>query len=187
MSIARAYANALFQATKSMAAELDETEKELQEFVAAVELRKEAKIALYGPLVPAKEKVELVSAIVKKAECSKLTADFLMLLARKNRLGVLNRIREEFSSIRIEAQGGVSGRLVSAEALDPAELETLVKAFSRKLGKPITFRTFVDPALVAGVKVTVNGVTYDGTLRAQLERLRDEVTRKNHDGQAGHA
>ena len=29
--------------------------------------------------------------------------------------------------------------------------------------------------ILAGMKVTVNGVTYDGTLRSQLQKLRDQV------------
>jgi F0F1-type ATP synthase delta subunit len=59
--------------------------------------------------------------------------------------------------------------------LAEADIDTLTKAFSQKLGKKVAFRVAIDPSLLAGMKVTVNGVTYDGTLRSQIHKLRDHL------------
>jgi F0F1-type ATP synthase delta subunit len=44
------------------------------------------------------------------------------------------------------------------------------------LGRKVAFRVSTDPSLLAGVRVTVSGVTYDGTLKAQLEQLKDKIS-----------
>lgn len=88
-------------------------------------------------------------------------------------MGLLARVRDELATTRLAAQGGIRGSLVAAEAMNPEDIQSLAKAFGKKLGKAVAFQVSTDPALLAGVKVTVNGVTYDGTLRVQLQRLRD--------------
>ena len=55
------------------------------------------------------------------------------------------------------------------------DVEALAKAFGKKLNKRVAFHVSTDPSLLAGMKVTVNGVTYDGTLRSQLQKLRDQI------------
>jgi F0F1-type ATP synthase delta subunit len=57
--------------------------------------------------------------------------------------------------------------------MNEADVKNLAKAFSEKLGKRVAFQSSTEPALLAGLKVTVNGVTYDGTLRSQIQKLRD--------------
>ncbi len=84
-------------------------------------------------------------------------------------------MREAFHVIRLAAEGGVAGRLEVAEVISEADVSQLAKAFSEKFGKKVAFRVSQDPSLLAGIKVTVNGVTYDGTLRAQIQKLRDRV------------
>jgi F-type H+-transporting ATPase subunit delta len=88
---------------------------------------------------------------------------------------VFGEIRNAYRSVRLEAEGGVSGRLVSADPLSESDIKGLADAFQRKLGKPVAFRVSTDPSLLAGMKVIVNGVTYDGTLKSQLQQLRDLV------------
>jgi hypothetical protein len=50
-------------------------------------------------------------------------------------------------------------------------------AFGARIGRKVSFETHEDPSLLAGVKVTVGGVTYDGTMRSQLSRLRETLSR----------
>jgi F-type H+-transporting ATPase subunit delta len=87
----------------------------------------------------------------------------------------LPAILESYNSVRLLAEGGVPGRLVAAEPVSDQDVQGLAQAFSKKLGKKVAFQVSTDPSLLAGMKVTVNGVTYDGTLRSQLQRLRDRL------------
>lgn len=179
MSVATAYAKALYlaaiesKAAPEAAALCDTAQKQLDALVSAVDSSKELQIALHSPVTTAKEKADIVQALANKSGAPTLVTHFLVLLANKGRLSILKQVLDEFNSVRLLAEGGVPGRLVAAEAMSEADIEGLAKAFSKKLGKRVAFNVSTDSSLLAGVKVTVNGVTYDGTLRSQLQMLRD--------------
>jgi F-type H+-transporting ATPase subunit delta len=179
MSVAKAYAKALYEAASEgkgqseLSRICDELETQLQTFVKIVSSTKEARIALESPVTTSKEKAAVVDAISKKLEASQLFSRFVHLMASKERLGILAEVADVFTSVRLEAEGGVSGKVISAEPMTDSDVDSLAKAFTKKLGKRVEFQVSTEPSLLAGVKVVVNGVTYDGSLRSQLEQLRD--------------
>jgi F-type H+-transporting ATPase subunit delta len=178
MSVAKAYAKALFETLseqKVQASAVDTLEQQLDEFITTIEGAKDAKIALFSPVTTSREKVALVQKLAQAMSLSGLLPNFLQLLARKSRLVMIREVREAFHQVRLNAEGGVAGQVVSAEPMDQKDIENLAQAFSKKLGKRVAFQVSTDASLLAGMKVTVNGVTYDGTLRAQLQKLRDQV------------
>lgn len=179
MSVANVYAKALLgavsekEAGKDLVAQYDQIETQLDAVLAAIDSSKEAQVALWSPVTNAKEKAAVVRELAAKMSLSPMIATFLVLLANKGRLSLLREVRNEFTAARLLAEGGVHGKLVSAEPIERADVDGLAKAFSKKLGKKVAFQVSTDPSLLAGMKVTVNGVTYDGTLRSQLQKLRD--------------
>jgi F-type H+-transporting ATPase subunit delta len=176
MSAAKSYARALYENAKENGTSsevMDQIEKQMDFLQGVMAGSKELRIALLGPITTVKEKISLIEELSKKFEFSQQLSQFLVLLAKKGRLPVLTEIRDSFNSVRLNLEGGVAGKLVSAEPMVEADIDILAKAFSQKLGKKVAFRVSTDPSLLAGMKVTVNGVTYDGTLRSQLQKLRD--------------
>jgi F-type H+-transporting ATPase subunit delta len=177
MSVSTSYAKALYQAAKDSkinADALSEIESQLGIFALSFETSKEMRVALLGPMTTSKEKVALVEGIANKIGFQPLLSQFLVLLARKGRLSLLGKMKDAFSSIRVTEEGGVIGKLVTAEPLGEADINSLAKAFGQKLGKKVAFQVATDSSLLAGIKVTVNGVTYDGTLRSQIQKLREQ-------------
>jgi F-type H+-transporting ATPase subunit delta len=177
MSVATAYGKALFEAAQEggvSADQLIQIESELDRFSETLAESSDLRVALYGPLATAHEKTSIIEKFSEKLSISPLTIRFITLVAAKGRLHALADIRKAFSTIRIQSEGGVGGELVTAEGIDAADVESLAASFGKKLGKKVAFRVLVDPDLLAGMKVTVGGVTYDGSLRSQLERLRDQ-------------
>jgi F-type H+-transporting ATPase subunit delta len=176
MSAANSYARALYEAAKDnreSSENLDLIEKQITGFISVLGTSKELRAALLAPITTTREKISIVEDLSKRLGITSFLQQFLVLLARKERLPLLAKICDSFAEVRLKAEGGVSGQLVAAEPMSESDISTLVKAFSQKLGKKVAFRVSTDPLLLAGMKVTVNGVTYDGTLRSQLQKLRD--------------
>lgn len=176
MSVAKAYAKALHEAAKDAQATSDtfiQLEAEMDQFGKTLAGSPQLKSALTAPITSSKEKSMIVEALAAKAGYSPLFRQFLTLLAKKSRLDVFEKIRDTFAIVRLEAEGGTLGKLETAEPIEPSDVESLSAAFSKKLGRKVSFKVTTDSSLLAGMKVTVNGVTYDGSLASQLRRLRD--------------
>ena len=180
MSVTHVYAKALYQAavdgrnTNEITQVCNELDTQLSELIVLIHSSKDLEIALQAPITTSKEKARVMKSLAAKLGYGRLMTDFLVLLANKGRLVFLSAIRDQFSIVRLKAEGGVSGVLTAAETVSQADIDLLAKSFSKKLGKKVAFQVKTDASLLAGIKVTVNGVTYDGTLRSQLLRLRDQ-------------
>lgn len=175
MSVARSYARALFEVSQTRDTSLDQITAELHLVWGYMNSSKEARVAFLSPAIAAKDKVMAIQEVSRRAGFSPLVAYFLQLLGKKERLSFLPEIQKAFNQVRLEAEGAVEGQLVSADPMEAKDIEDLARAFSKKLGKKVVFRAMIDPTLLAGIKVTVNGVNYDGTLRSQLQRLREKL------------
>lgn len=173
MSLPRVYARALWGVSSSSQGEVAQ---ELGAFFSAVHSDAMLRVALFGPVVSSSEKVRILRPILEKCGQGAIAQNFLILLAKKGRLDLLGDILSAYEDVRWEAVGGVRGVVRSAEPLSESDLSGLAEAFSTRLNKKISFRTETDPSLLAGLSVTLQGVTYDGTLRSQLSRLRERVS-----------
>lgn len=185
MSIAKSYARALYETAREANASVDDLnqlEVQMDAFMDFLNSSKDAKTILLSPVTSAKDKGLYFQSVAKVSGISTTLANFLSLLARKGRLTIFEDIRRAFRVTRLDAEGGVEGQLESAEPIGKDDVETLSKAFSKKFGKKVAFQIFTDPTLLAGMKVTVNGVTYDGTLRSQFQRLRDQLAQSRAEG-----
>ncbi len=175
MSVAKSYARALFDSVREKGGAVETVGVELAAFASVAESSKDLGRVLYGPVVNSAEKTSVIGAIGQKMGVSAATLNFLTLLARKGRVALLPQIVAAWDAVRLAAEGGVQGSLETAEAIGEADVRGMADAFSKKLSKKVAFKVSVDPTLLAGVKITVAGVTYDGTLKSQLQRLRERV------------
>ncbi len=175
MSVANSYANALYEALcdSHQKGQIAKAEDQLAQLASVLKTSREARVALISPLATLKEKTAFVEEFAKKQGFGELETRFILLLTRKGRLNILGDIVDAFHTLHLVREGGVPGLLTVAEPMSDFDIETLSKVLGNKLGKKVTFRVSTDPSLLAGMKVTVNGVTYDGTLRSQLQKLRD--------------
>jgi F-type H+-transporting ATPase subunit delta len=103
---------------------------------------------------------------------------FIGLMVARHRADYLGATAECFRELVDEREGQVRVEVVSAVALDGQALASLEKALVEGLGKRVVLEKRVEPALLAGVQVRVGGLSLDGSLRGQLERLKEKLARK---------
>jgi F-type H+-transporting ATPase subunit delta len=88
-------------------------------------------------------------------------------------MGLLIRdlVLGEFLSVRAEAEGMVRVRVVTAQALSSEERGRFAEKLGHALGLRVKLEESVDPAMLAGARIEIEGRTLDGTLKARLDRL----------------
>ncbi len=174
MSFSKSYAKALVEIADmgpSPSQVLDQTQAELSGLAGVILKDRSISIALGSPATSRQEKVHLVKQIAEGLGLSVLTNQFLRLLAKKGRVADLAEIVEALDGVRLAAAGGIRGLVETADSLTDADIASLAQAFGKKLGKKVQFTVKNNPGLLAGVRVAIQGVTYDGSLRVQLEKI----------------
>ena len=153
----------------AMAAEektADAVEHELRQIAASTDEAPQP--ADKAPRGPAGDRRELVRAAFPEASGS--LRHLMGLLIRDLVLG-------EFLSVRAEAEGVLRTRVVTAQPLSGEERSRLTERLERALGLRVKLEESVDPAVLAGVRIEIEGRILDGTLRARLTRLHETLGR----------
>lgn len=174
MSAAFNYAKALYLSIDGGGDAGAVLERELAEFSKTLSASAELRAVFRSPSLSFDDKQKILREVADRAKSSASFVNFVLLVLKKGRIENIGEIAKEFRRIRLEAGGGMLGRVVSADPIGPEELAELSQVFSKKLGRVVQFETTVNPELLAGIRVEVGGVTYDGSIRAQLDRLKKD-------------
>ena len=174
-AIARVYAEALFEIAQER--EQAASVREGLCHLAEVERCSEPwRTFLETPVIRREEKAATIVKVFR-GKVSELVMDFLMVVARKNRLGLLDEVAESFVELEDRAAGRVWGKMVTAVELDQHEQVRLAEQVSRALRKTVTLQSTVDPEILGGMVLTVEDTVMDGSVRRRLSQYAEYLRR----------
>jgi len=173
---ARRYAKALFGIAREDGS-VEATGRELATLADLLEDNAELRAVLFRPLHPVAERRAALHAVAERIGSSAVLQNFYAFLIDQRRLIDFATIRSEFDRLADEAEGRTEGRIRSAHPLDDATRDRLVAALSRRTGRQVSVQVEVDPSLIGGVVAQVGSLVFDGSLRTQLEQLRNNLTK----------
>ena len=173
-AIGRRYAAALFaQAQKYN--HLGDARKELSLVAQTVAQTPKLKTILQEPFLTEERKKHALQAVFGTS-VSKGTMGFLNLLVDKRRIDLLPEVEAAFTKMVREFQNVEEATATSAVPLTAGEVSALAKSLEARTGKTIELTTNVDPDVLGGVMVRIGDTVMDGTVRGNLERLREQLT-----------
>ena len=169
---ARAYAKALF----FLAKERGQTEtigREL-ESVAALVAREPVLADFFArPWVAAAVKKSAAAEVATRLTASKLSRDFLALVAAQGRADHLDAIATAYRELMDAEQGIVRARVRTAVPLGDEARMTLAGRLGQALqGKRVVIEEVVDESLLGGFVAEIGSLIVDGSLDGQLARMR---------------
>lgn len=107
---------------------------------------------------------------------SGLFADFLCVVYDYSRIEDLPLMVDEYEWRYNEHHQVIAGKVVTAIPLNSEQLSKLEKAISAKLGyQKAVLVNEVDPTIIGGMLVEANHQVMDGTVKAQLNRLYEQM------------
>jgi F-type H+-transporting ATPase subunit delta len=101
--------------------------------------------------------------------------NFLRLLVDRQRIGDLPQIARSFRAMVDQQAGRLRATVTSAGPLADDEVARVRDAIARMTGRTVVLESRTDPALIGGVVAQVGATQLDGSLRTQLERMREEL------------
>lgn len=175
-SMARRYARALLQIGIETG-RLRGLVSEIERVAAAVDESTELREVLQSPAVLKSQRKKVVDALAVKLAVSKLTRNTCLLLVDRGRAASLPAICRELKAMVDEYEGVLRAEVSSARPLDKAYVDRLTAALGKATGKKVQLTTKLDQDLIGGVVTRVGGVVYDGSIRTQLGRVREQILR----------
>ncbi len=150
--------------------------RELDEMAALVGQSAELRNVLRNPAVEHKQKLALLDAIVKRMGATLLLRNFVAVLIDHKRIHQIGDIAVQFKQELDRRMGIAEAQVRSFRALTEVEKRSLEKQLTAVTGKTVRATYAEDPRLLGGAVVRVGSTIYDGSVRGQLQRLKEQIT-----------
>jgi F-type H+-transporting ATPase subunit delta len=169
---ARAFADVVMTSSKLDPAralhELHSIEALLQE---SDQLRR----VLENPSIPGDRKRAVLDAITGRLGTTKQVRNFVAVVTDHRRLPLFAEILKQLEQELNDRQGFADAQISSARQLSDAEKKMLEDEIMKMTGKKIKAKYAQDATLLGGAVVQVGSTIYDGSVKGQLERIREQL------------
>lgn len=170
-SAARRYAKALLLIAQQHGNQ-DALTAETERLAQAYEKNNELQRVLMNPAFSLTQRQAVLDEVSRKLVLSKPIQDFARLLLARGRMPQLPLIARHLRTMVDEMLGRVRAQVTSAKPLDFTAETRIRSALTKATGKNVVLEKREDPSLLGGVVTQVGDMLYDGSLRTQLELLR---------------
>jgi F-type H+-transporting ATPase subunit delta len=174
-SLSRRYSKALFQLAQEQNQE-ENIGRELEQF-SQTYTGSPLQSVLNNPAFGLESRRNIILEVSRNLQFSSLAVRFLAILLDHDRLTYLPSIAASYRRRLNAAKGRVEARVVGAAPLEPATFERVREMLRAMSGKDVVLREETDPALLGGIMVELEDKIYDGTIRTQLEKMKERFAR----------
>lgn len=172
--IAKRYANALVQlATEKKI--VDKTRDDLAAFVSAVDSHPALQKLLASPVFTPENKKAVITDLAAKLNMDQVTRRFVEHLAETGRIRYIKEVFEAFREILAERTNRAMAKLTTATTISAADLADIKKKLEALTNKQVDIDSRVDAALIGGAKAQIGSTIYDGSIKNQLSKMRNQL------------
>jgi F-type H+-transporting ATPase subunit delta len=168
------YARALFDVAQKES-DVTKVQQDLTAVVSTVAENAELARVLASHTVPELARRNIIVSIGEKLGVAVPVGKLLGLLAERRRLELLPDIAAVYAERLLAHRNVLQAEVSTAAPLSAEATRSLEASLSSVTGKQVTMRVSVDPTLLGGVVARVGSTVYDGSVRTQLKKMRDQL------------
>lgn len=169
---ARAFADVVFDAHLDAARAIGGLRQIAALFSQSIELRR----VWENPAVPVEQKRKLLDVIVQRDGIERQVRNLIAVLIDHRRLPYLSRIVEQLEKELDARLGFTEAQISSARELGSGEKQVLETQIAKTTGKKVRATYGLDPSLLGGAVVRIGSTIYDGSVKGQLERIKEAIS-----------
>jgi F-type H+-transporting ATPase subunit delta len=174
--ISKRYAGALFSLGQEDGS-FSTYGRELEEFKDFFLKNAEFGDAVSNPIYNLEDRKNVLKFVLEKSNFSNLVKNFLNLLLDKNRIDYIEAISDKYAVLTDEASNIVHAEIITARPLQDKTLKKVVDSLRAMTSKEIKSEVKEDPELIGGIVVKIGDLVLDGSVKAQLEGLKESFRR----------
>ncbi len=175
-AVSSRYARALADVIADSKLDPAQTQQQLRLLVEAFETSKDLREIWETPAVTGEQKRKVLDALAARTGVTeRAVRNFIAVLIDQGRIALLPEIAKCLDAELNKRIGRVDAEVTSARELPPAQRAALAEEITRLTGFQVTAHYVTDASLLGGVKVRVGSTIYDGSVRGQLQRIRQQL------------
>lgn len=151
--------------------------KELEEFKDFFLKNADFGNAISNSIYTLEERKNVLQFVLGKSGFSNLVKNFLNLLLDKNRIGSIEAIAGMYAMLTDEASNIAHAEITTARPLQDNTLQKVIESLKEMTSKDIKSEVKEDPELIGGIVVKIGDLVLDGSVKAQLEGLKESFKR----------
>lgn len=151
--------------------------KELEEFKDFFLKNADFGNAISNSIYSLEERKNVLQFILGKSNFSNMVKNFLNLLLDKNRIGSIEAIADKYAMFTDEASNIAHAEIITARPLQDDTLKKVIDSLKAMTSKDIKSEVKEDPELIGGIVVKIGDLVLDGSVKAQLEGLKESFKR----------
>ena len=175
-TVTNTYARALADVVIDRRLDVAKTLAETQSIAALVASSKDLREVWEAPSIPPDQKRRLLDAIVAKTKISREVRNFIAILIDKRRINFLAAIVKQFEQDLNQRLGFAVAEITSARDLSDQERRTLESEAEKLTGKKVRANYAKDASILGGAIIKIDSTIYDGSVKGQLERMKEVLS-----------
>jgi F-type H+-transporting ATPase subunit delta len=129
-----------------------------------------------NPAIPAEQKRGLLDAIAKRDGTEKVVRNLVAVLIDHRRVKYLDAVIQQLEKELDARLGFAEAQITSVRELGDVEKRGLETQIGKLTGKKVRAKFGQDSSLLGGVVVRIGSTIYDGSVKGQLEKIREAIS-----------
>ena len=175
-SVASTYARAFADVVFDTHLDADRSLAELRAIASLLAESAELRRVWENPSIPADQKRRVLDVIVQRDGISVQVRNLVAVLIDHRRMHFLEPVIQQLEKELDARLGFAEAQITSARALGDIEKREFEAEVGRLTGKKVRARYGQDPSLLGGAVVRVGSTIYDGSVRGQLEKMKEAIS-----------
>jgi len=164
-------------AAEAAARGLEAAGRDLEAFAQLLRGHRDLRAFFANPGVQRGEKEAVLARLTADLGLGAVVVTFLRLLLERGRLAQFEAIVRMYRDLMDERLGRMRAEVSTAAPLDETTQGRLAARLAAVAGKTVVLETRTDAGLLGGMVARMGGTVYDGSLRSQLARVREQLLR----------
>jgi F-type H+-transporting ATPase subunit delta len=173
--VATRYAHAFAAVASDKGLDLLAARQQLKDFADTFDGSAPLREVLMDPSIPASQKLGVLDGIAEKLGLLREVRNFLAIITDHQRLHELNVVLDAYDRVADVDLGVTEAEVSTVHALNEADRVGLESQVAKLAGTKVRIAYNLDATLLGGAVVKIGSTVYDGSVRTQLDRMKDAL------------
>jgi F-type H+-transporting ATPase subunit delta len=174
-TVAPRYARAFAEVVESARLDASEVERQMRDFSETLAGSTELREVLENPSIEMPDKLRVLDGIATRIGMFFQVRNFIAVIVEHHRLGELEEILGGYRELIDKQEDAVEAQITSARPLNDEDRAQLEAQIAKLAGARVHANYAEDASLLGGAVVEIGSTVYDGSVRAQLQQLKQRL------------